>query len=300
MKGGYAYITTTTHDLKAMLHNHNIVLIDSSEGSRNERALNNKSEMSGVVLLAVCYLNKNRKKYGQLWDTKHFEIMKSSKDNIIKGDTKHHQSSGSYFSWGNRGNYKTVAKSSVTQYTFKKGQGLHSELNASFIEELMLRELKNTICQMNNKLPFLSSIIAPVVGVAFNMQAEKGDIKIDETSASNLGIWQSTLSVNAVTEELHTEDDVTYTVIDVPLQKRSQTDIKYHFLFYINKKINLSLPMNPGTSIVFSGKLLTHRQSCNVYKATEDELFFNFGAYGNKKLYNHIKQSFKRIDTSDK
>ena len=83
MKGGYAYITTTTHDLKAMLHNHNIVLIDSSEGSRNERALNNKSEMSGVVLLAVCYLNKNRKKYGQLWDTKHFEIMKSCKDNII-------------------------------------------------------------------------------------------------------------------------------------------------------------------------------------------------------------------------
>ena len=69
MKGGYAYITTTTHDLKAMLHNHNIVLIDSSEGSRNERALNNKSEMSGVVLLAVCYLNKNRKKHGHFWDS---------------------------------------------------------------------------------------------------------------------------------------------------------------------------------------------------------------------------------------
>ena len=299
MKGGYAYITSTTHALKAMLDSQNIILIDSSEGSSNDRGLNNKSEMSGVVLLAVCYLNKNRKKHGHFWDTKHFDIMKSCKDNIIKGDVKHHQSSGSYYSWGNRGNYRTVDDSSVTQYTFKKGKGLHSELNASFIEELMMRELKNTINQMSNKLPFLSSIIAPVIGVAFKMQAQKGNIKIDKTSASDLGIWQSTLSVNAVTEELHTEDDVTYTVIDVPLQKKSTTDIKYHFLFYINKNINLSLPMNPGTSIVFSGKLLTHRQSCNVYKATEDELFFNFGAYGNKKLYNHIKQSYNCIDTSD-
>ena len=109
---------------------------------------------------------------------------------------------------------------------------------------------------MSNKLPFLSTIIAPVIDVAFNIQAQMGDIKIEETSASNLGIWKSTLAVNAVTKELHTEDDVTYTVIDVPLQKKSPTDIKYHFLFHINNKINLSLPMNPGTSIVFSGKLL--------------------------------------------
>ena len=102
------------------------------------------------------------------------------------------------------------------------------------------------------------------------------------------------------TEELHTEDDVTYTVIDVPLQGKSKTGTKYHFLFQFNNKYNLSLPMTPGTSIIFSGKLLSHRQSCNVYKPTDDELFFNFGAYGNKKLYNHIKQSFKRMGEDDK
>ena len=74
-------------------------------------------------------------------------------------------------------------------------------------------------------------MISPVIGVAFNMQARKDNIKIEETSASKAGLWQCTLSVNGVTEELHTEDDVTYTVIDVPLQEKSKTGTKYHFLF---------------------------------------------------------------------
>ena len=52
--------------------------------------------------------------------------------------------------------------------------------------------------------------------------------------------------------------------------------------------------MNIGTTITFSGKLLAHRQSSNVFDDLDDDLFFNFGSYGNKKLYNHIKKSFGR------
>ena len=62
MEGGFAYITTTTSDLHAMLHNHNIVLIDSSEGSMDDRCYYNKSEMSGIVVLSVLHLNKYRRK----------------------------------------------------------------------------------------------------------------------------------------------------------------------------------------------------------------------------------------------
>ena len=127
-------------------------------------------------------------------------------------------------------------KSSVTQYTFKKDKGLHSELNASFIEELMLTELKASVLKMNDKLPFLSMIISPVIGVAFNMQARKGNIKIEETSASKEGLWQCTLSVNGITEELHTEDDVTYTVIDVPLQEKAR--LVQSIIFSFNLIIN--------------------------------------------------------------
>ena len=299
MKGGFAYITTTTSDLHAMLYSHNIVLVDSTEGCSKDRGLNDKSKLSGIVLLAVIHLNKYRKRYGQCWERKHFDIVSSCKDNIIIPSNSHYQSSGYYFSWGNRANYKTEDKSSITQYTFKKGNSIHSELHASFIEELMITELKASLSKINDYLPFLSTVISLVLKVAFNMQVKHGDIKIEQTSASEEGIWQSTLSVNAITEELHTEDDVTYTVIDVPIQTKSKIGTKYHFLFQLNNKYNLSIPMATGTTIIFSGKLLSHRQSCNVYKPTDHDLFFNFGAYGNKKLYNHIKKSFVRMKESN-
>ena len=45
-------------------------------------------------------------------------------------------------------------------------------------------------------------------------------------------------------------------------------------------------------AILFSGKMLTHRQSCNTFETRYDQLFLNFASYGNKKLYNHIRQSF--------
>ena len=65
---------------------------------------------------------------------------------------------------------------------------------------------------------------------------------------------------------------MTYTVIDVPLQKKSKTGTKYRVLFHFNNKYNLSLPMTPGTSIILLGKLLIHRQSCNAYKPTDDHI----------------------------
>ena len=68
----------------------------------------------------------------------------------------------------------------------------------------MITELKASISKINNYLPFLSIVIAFVLRVAFNMQIKHRHIKIEETSASEEGIWQSTLSVNATTEELHT------------------------------------------------------------------------------------------------
>ena len=250
--------------------------------------------MSGIVLLADIHLNKYRNRNSYQWGKKHFEIAKSCKQNILSDSTKHHQSAGYYYSWGNRGNYRTVDLSSVTQYSYIKNKGVIGEMNSLFIEERMNTELKNSVLTMKKRMPFLTNVISPVIGVAFEMQSSHGDVNIEKTSVSEVGVWESTLSINAVTKHVHTEHDVTYTIIDVPSQVKRNKSNQYHFLFQFSKKYNIGIPMNIGTTIVFSGKLLTHRQSSMMFDNADDDLFFNFGSYGNKKLYNHIKKSFRR------
>lgn len=99
-----------------------------------------------------------------------------------------------------------------------------------------------------------------MIDVAFNIQHKHGYIKIEETSISEIGVWESTLPINVATKKFHTESDVTYAVIDVPLQAKREKGSQYQFLFQILEKYNVSIPMNIGTPIVFSGKLLTHIQ----------------------------------------
>ena len=60
-------------------------------------------------------------------------------------------------------------------------------------------------------------------------------------------------------------------------------DRDYNFLFKLHGKYTLSLPLKEGTTVLFSGKMLTHKQSCNALHATDDQLFFNFASCGNKK-----------------
>ena len=51
------------------------------------------------------------------------------------------------------------------------------------------------------------------------MQKECGDVNMKEVELSNIGIWKTAVSVNTYTEELHTEDDCTSTIIHVPNNK---------------------------------------------------------------------------------
>ena len=45
---------------------------------------------------------------------------------------------------------------------------------------------------MKKCMPFLTNVISPVIGVAFEMQASHGNVKIEETSVSEVGVWEST------------------------------------------------------------------------------------------------------------
>ena len=70
---------------------------------------------------------------------------------------------------------------------------------------------------------------------------------------------------------MHIGDDVTYTTISVPKEDFYSKGRQFHFMYQFGHKCNVSLPLIAGTALLFSGKLLTHRQTCNVHETTNDE-----------------------------
>ena len=53
------------------------------------------------------------------------------------------------------------------------------------------------------------------------------------------------------------------------------------------------LPLKPGTILIYSGYLLTHRQQ--VRKRSDDRKpFINIVSYSSQKLFRHLMQSFRR------
>ena len=58
---------------------------------------------------------------------------------------------------------------------------------------------------------------------------------------------------------------------------------------------NIGIKLEPGMTFMFSGKYLTHRQSCNNNITTSNSTFVNIASYGNERLYNHLKSNIKRV-----
>ena len=295
VKNEYAVIVTTLTTIQSCVTSGEIILINNVYGSDIGMVSHDKSVMSQYVLLAVLQSsqrNARNKISGWNWGKKHYEFASDSKDNIMTCSNKHHDCKGLYFSWGNKANYGRKGNSSVGQYATKSS--LKAKLCGNTIMEMMNLELKASIMRLNRVFNNMHTMITPVMHIAHAMQSNVGNIGIQRTSASDAGVWQSSLCINAVTKGWHTENDVTYTIISVPYQTERNHDIQYHFLFKLQGKYTLSIPLNEGTTVLFSGKMLTHRQSSNVFDTTYDDLFFNFASYGNKKMYNHIRQSFIR------
>ena len=72
------------------------------------------------------------------------------------------------------------------------------------------------------------------------------------------------------------------------------SDTKYNFIFQLDSKHNIGLPMIDGVVFLFSGSVLTNRQSSTTLSQYKDSFFFKIASYGNKRLFTHIKKSLKR------
>ena len=221
--------------------------------------------------------------------------MNQSKTSVISAKNNHHDSKGLYFSFGNKARYKTIDGSSIGQYTNKKNVTVEQKMKFLVIEDLVARELKDGIMMLGSLIPLLKEYIAPIFGVADKMQLSKGNINIKADKYAKYGIYKSVFCVNAETEELHTENDCSYTVISTPRRLEKKPSYHFNFLFQFNSLDGIYFEMDQPITFMFSGKLLMHRQFCNSKVIKKDKLFFNFATYTNKKIFNHVKCSFGRV-----
>ena len=292
IRGGFCMIVGEKTEL--MLHNPNLMIADGS-GSEKECDSDRQYKGSGYVMMFLGRLQRQTDISKYLWGKEKTGVVRYCKSNIIKGNSSHHGSSGNYFSFGNRANYGLLNRSSVTQYVPKKYRSNKaskaSQLDAEFMEKIVGRELELGILYLSTIIPNLKLYIAPVLSVANQIQNDIGSCNIKELECSSSGLWNCSLCISCQTEELHTENDFTYTVINTPAQVKNGLEV--NFLFQLQDKLTVGIELIPGFSFLFSGKYLTHRQSVND-KTVNDGEFINIASYGNHRLYNHIKSTVKR------
>ena len=253
---------------------------------------------SDIVVLLACVdrpvTSKNKE-----WCIDDFKRLKKCKPNILQS-SDHHKSTGYYASFGNKGSFMKSTHSSVGQYCSKKQSTLEKQLIINSETEIYERscadEIERSVKDLNIFVPNIRSILAPVLDTTFYIQTDFKDINLRENLGSINGCWQSSICVNAETQEYHTEHDCTYTLISIPNQSKSkESKMKYDFLFNLTDKQSINIHLKPGVSFMFSGLFLKHRQNKSNTISNSDEPFFNIASYGNKRLFHHLRKTINRI-----
>ena len=307
IKGAMIAIVTTKDEIKKEFKN--VLLMTSNLTPVTNR--NSTFQSSNKVLLFIIRHNNSQKdpECSQFNDSL-MNTLKKTKPNICKKDgTNNHFNSQGYISaWGNKALFgKSSEKSSVGQYVKRKPKKetmiLEVKHNNDILENLVSNEVSLATSKFNKWLPNLKQLIAPILNVAFEKQQEDGNINFKMSTTSQHGLWQSELCCNAITKDFHTEKDITYTLISVPYQQHDNPKKKKPrdsiFLFKINETKILGFKLFQKCSFIFNGTMLTHRQFSEDGYENEEyrngvSNFYNVACYGNQRLYNHLRKSFRR------
>ena len=115
--------------------NPDVIVIDSSNQELLFDNVNDSSKYkpSGVVVLCMVKLEREKIASQYLWGLQDTVNIKKWKNNIITGHSTHFGSTGNYYSFGNRANYGLIDKSSLTQFAHKKFKS-ESKMNTVKLE----------------------------------------------------------------------------------------------------------------------------------------------------------------------
>ena len=96
-----------------------------------------------------------------------YNIIKISKKSVITKASKHSNSTGLYYSYGNKCNFGLIKDSSVSQYIYQiyksKFQTELSDSNNNSMQHLSADELLTGLIEMSAVLPTVGEIVYPVL-----------------------------------------------------------------------------------------------------------------------------------------
>ena len=158
--------------------------------------------------------------------------------------------------------------------------------------------MQQTLERMNKKFSPLQKTASPLVD---KLHPHLDIFPYEESQChhqlADNGFLNFNLCLNAQTDDVHTECDASYTVISVPKQIPAPKDMykknKGRFELNINDACTFVIPMEIGTSFVYSGYLLSHRQQIH-YGSENCDPFVNIVSYNSKRLFENMLQSFRR------
>ena len=253
---------------------------------------------SGIVVLFISIYNPI-KSHRRLWIDDDKRRLEKCKPNITVSFS-HYGSSGYVASFGNKGSFDKAVVSSVGQYSTKKSKNqvkqLFIEEESQEYENLIAIHIAFSVKDLSVVIPNIRTILNPIVKTAFEIQQKDKELNIKEGKATVDGCWHTSICINAETKCFHTEEDCSYTLITVPQQ--NVVNDRYDFIFQLKGNKHINLHMLPGTSFIFSGMYLTHRQNrlIDTNSNEDNEHFFNIASYGNKRLFSHIRSTLKKLN----
>ena len=265
---------------------------------------------SGIVVLMMTIkatkIGKDIEDKRILWARLIIEMCHYCKPNILDSNmVTHHSSRGKIYSFGYQGVFKLIENSSVGLYSVRKRyvdeRQVDVENTAATIEKMIGIEMAFATQSLSKIVRQIDRFIMPLLDTANRLQCSNGNILLKKKENECAAMWNTNICVNASTGEFHTENDTSYTLITVPQQDfKSQKNCgnTYNFLFKLNEGNQISLPLIPNVSCLFSGLFLYHRQKGNDSKEQLHKPFVNLSSYGNQRLFTHIRKSFTRNNTN--
>ena len=161
MKNNLLAITTTFEEIHDDIGRSKVLVLDATNRTATNDYEDDKYQPSGIILLALIKMDTE---YAGIleWNKDHHIIMHKHKKPLFDSDSKHHGSTGKYYSYGNKGNFGMVGLSSVGQYANRDSNHL-SYYKGKCIEEISQMEMQCGIANLSRYLPVLPKLISPII-----------------------------------------------------------------------------------------------------------------------------------------
>ena len=278
-----------------------LVFFDESSKMMSEQNIRNQSNRKAYVVLGMAIKNLSIMKKDLSFDLNDVNIARKYWINQTKTkEDFHFDTIGEIFGQGYGPKYciNEVTNLSIDKFATKNKNTSKSE---NSLHEQTKRKiyalLDCCIDHMFASFPLFKSNISPhITKLQGHFVLYEKDDQTEIKLCRN-GILNAHLCLNAETRLKHTECDSSYTIICVPPQpKACDKNGEYNlaeFEFNTNDDEAYVLPLRPGTILIYSGYLLTHRQQ--IRKRNEQyKPFINIVSYSSQKLFRHLMQSFRR------